>query len=180
MAIATPGDSGVGRLSTGVETTHPRGWVGVTPRKCFRILIALWGWGREIAVIAVILPQKAKFRLSGSPNIARDRRDRKGRVVKGEGTRPGTGYRAIRWCSEQRSDSGRAGASNMLGLSSGALSAAQPQNRARCGAPASKIETCSAQRVESAPWVRSRRRLAEQNREERRAEQGIKEFDFDR
>src|SRR5690242_2230066 len=158
MAIATPGDSGVGRLSTGVETNHPRGWVGVTARKCFRILIDLWG--REIAVIAVIPPQKAKFRLSGSPNIARDRRGRKGRIAKGKGTRPGTGYRDIRWCSEQRSDSGRAGASNMLGLSSGALLAAQPQNRARCGAPASKIETCSAQRVESAPWPTSRRMSA--------------------
>ena len=52
VAAATPANAGVDRQIAGVENSHPRGWIGVTRRKSFRILIDVWGWGRAIAVIA--------------------------------------------------------------------------------------------------------------------------------
>jgi hypothetical protein len=73
MAVATPVNAGVAGVNAGVEADHPRGWTGVTRRKCFRILIDVWGWD-GIAVIA---------------DIARDRRNRRGRMVNGNGAIPG-------------------------------------------------------------------------------------------
>jgi len=168
MAVATPDDSGVGCLSTGVETTHHRGWVGVTARKCFRILMTYGGGG------GAELPRMPKLAKIAESESRRSRiqftlHENGSCIEAGTNSRNSTG-----------SDCEESGASNMLGLSSGALSAAQPQNRADAALRRVRLKHAQLNGL-NLRVTADRTAIAGLSRTGTgRAEQGKKEFDFDR